>query len=93
MIADGYFSSSQANLFEPIIDSLLNKGDYYMLFADFESYVKCQEKVSETYKDKEKWTRMSILNVANMGKFSTDRTIKEYSDDIWNVKPVSITIK
>jgi glycogen phosphorylase len=91
MIANGFFSHSQPQLFKPITDSLLNY-DYYMLLADFASYVKCQEEVSEIYKDQEKWTKMSILNVANMGKFSSDRTVKEYADEVWNVKPVHIEI-
>lgn len=89
MIANGFFSGSQPQLFKPITDSLLDY-DYYMLLADFASYVKCQEEVSEVYKDREKWTKMSILNAANMGKFSSDRTIKEYADEVWNIKPVHI---
>lgn len=89
MIANGFFSGSQPQLFKPITDSLLDY-DYYMLLADFASYVKCQEEVSEVYKDQEKWTKMSILNAANMGKFSSDRTIKEYADEVWNIKPVHI---
>lgn len=89
MIANGFFSGSQPQLFKPITDSLLDY-DYYMLLADFASYVRCQEEVSEVYKDREKWTKMSILNAANMGKFSSDRTIKEYADEVWNIKPVHI---
>ena len=61
-----------------------------MLFADYESYVKCHERVSETYRDRSKWAKMSILNTAGMGKFSTDRTIAEYAKDIWDVKPVQV---
>ncbi|HEX3035853.1 MAG TPA: glycogen/starch/alpha-glucan phosphorylase, partial [Thermodesulfobacteriota bacterium] len=91
MITNGFFSGSEPQLFNTITDSLLNS-DYYMLLADFVSYVKCQEGVSEIYKDQEKWTKMSILNVANMGKFSSDRTVKEYADEVWNVKPVHIRI-
>ena len=91
MIANGFFSGSEPQLFKTITDSLLSS-DYYMLLADFASYVKCQGEVSEVYKDQEKWTKMSILNVANMGTFSSDRTVKEYADEIWNVKPVNIAI-
>ena len=80
------------DLFRPIIDSLLYKGDYYCLLADFESYANCQQEVSEVYKDQKRWIRMSILNVANSGKFSTDRTIQQYTDEIWNVKPVPINM-
>ncbi|KWT77382.1 glycogen/starch/alpha-glucan phosphorylase [Candidatus Magnetominusculus xianensis] len=90
MIDNGFFSKNDANLFKPIIESLLNHGDQYLLMADFESYAKCQERVAELYKDQALWTKMSILNVANMGFFSSDRTIKEYADDIWLVKPVDV---
>jgi starch phosphorylase len=64
--------------------------DEYLLLADFDDYVACQDRVSEAYKDQNKWTEMAILNVARMGKFSSDRAIQEYCDDIWNVKPVRI---
>lgn len=89
LISCGFFSTENPGLFQPIIDSLMNK-DEYMLFADFDSYVKCQEKVSEAYKDQTKWTKMAILNVARMGFFSTDRTIREYADGIWKIKPVKV---
>ncbi len=90
-IRDGHFSEDNPSLFKPIVDSLLYH-DTYMLLADYASYVACQEKVSEAYRDRKKWLAMSILNTARMGKFSSDRTIQEYSDDIWGVKPVSIKI-
>lgn len=90
MIAGGYFSREDPNLFLPIVNSLLTMNDHYMLLADYESYINCQERVNETYKNPGLWTRMSILNAANMGLFSSDRTIKEYADEIWNVKPVNI---
>jgi len=92
MIAGGFFLRGNPDLFRPIVDSLLNGGDHYKLLADYESYIKCQELVNETYRNVEKWTTMSIMNVANMGKFSTDRTIHEYATDIWGVTPVSIKI-
>lgn len=84
-IASGYFSGGDTNIFKPIVDSLLNK-DEYCLLADYASYVKTQEQVAKVYSDKELWTKMSILNVARMGYFSSDRTIKEYCDEIWNAK-------
>jgi starch phosphorylase len=92
MIKTGYFSRHHADLFKPIADSLLHHGDTFMLLADYESYVKCQETVSAVYRDKQKWTRMSILNAAHMGKFSADRTIDEYAKGIWEAKPVPIKI-
>lgn len=93
MIRDGIFCPEKPKLFQPIIDSLLKKGDEYMLLADFESYVECQEKVAQTYKDQKLWTKMSIMNVANMGKFSTDRTIQQYAEEIWKAKPVPIPME
>ena len=90
-LASGDFSRGDRHLFEPIIQSLLNE-DQWMLLADYQSYVDCQEKVSKTYQDQEQWTRMSILNSARMGKFSSDRTIREYCQEIWKVEPVSIKI-
>ena len=92
MIKNGYFSPENSELFHPIIDSLLNRGDYYMVMADFAAYLECHEKVAKIYQDKNRWIKMSILNVANMGKFSSDRTIKEYANEIWRVKPIPINI-
>ncbi|OHE62291.1 MAG: glycogen phosphorylase [Treponema sp. GWB1_62_6] len=91
-ISNGYFSKGNPTLFKPIIDSLLYHGDTYLLLADYESYIACQERVSEAYKDRDRWTAMSILNTARMGKFSTDRTIAEYAKEIWDVKPVPIQL-
>jgi starch phosphorylase len=90
-LASGFFSPKEPTLFMSIIDSLLNH-DEYMLLADYQSYVDCQERVSEAFKDYENWTRMSILNVARMGKFSSDRTIAEYCREIWKVEPTPIEL-
>jgi glycogen phosphorylase len=89
LIRSGFFSRGDTELFRPLIDGLLYH-DPYLLLADFQSYVECQEKVAEVYRDPERWTRMSILNTARSGKFSSDRTIREYCTDIWRVKPVPI---
>lgn len=91
-IASGYFSPSNHDLFRPIVESLLIK-DEYLLLADYQAYIECQERVSQAYRDAENWTRMSILNVARMGKFSSDRPIKEYCQEIWQVEPVSIELE
>jgi len=91
-IRDGYFERGNPNLFKPIVDSLLYHGDTYMLLADYESYIACQERVGEAYRDRDRWIAMSILNTARMGKFSTDRTISEYAKGIWGVKPVHIKL-
>jgi glycogen phosphorylase len=90
-IGSGHFTNGDQELFKPLVDSLLFH-DTFMLFADFAAYVDAQKQVDETYRDQERWTRMSILNVARMGKFSSDRAIREYCRDIWKVKPVPVTL-
>jgi starch phosphorylase len=91
LIRSGFFSRGDTELFRPLIDGLLYQ-DPYLLFADFQSYVECQERVAAAYQDTERWTRMSILNAARSGKFSSDRTIREYCADIWRVKSVPINL-
>lgn len=87
----GVFSKGAKELFRPLLDSLLGS-DPFMVLADYQSYVECQEEVSKAYLDVPRWTRMSILNVARMGKFSSDRAIQEYCTDIWRVEPVTVTL-
>jgi starch phosphorylase len=87
MIRDGVFSHGDRELFAPILHSLLDGGDRYLLLADYASYVQCQSRVASTYVEPATWTRMSILNTAGMGHFSSDRTIREYADDVWHVTP------
>lgn len=91
LIASGHFSPGDPGLFHPLVDSLLHKDDY-MLFADYQSYLDCQARVSTVYEQKDVWTKMSILNVARMGKFSSDRAISEYCSKIWQVDPVDIKL-
>lgn len=91
-IADGSFSQGDCELFKPLVNALLYD-DQYMLMADFQSYIDCQKQVAETFRNRELWTTMSILNVARTGKFSSDRTIREYCQDIWQVEPVKIEIQ
>ena len=88
-IKDGYFSPSQPRLFQPIIDALLGR-DEYLVLADYESYVACQERVSRAYMDRELWTKMAILNVARSGRFSSDRSIIEYAQKVWGIQPVNV---
>jgi glycogen phosphorylase len=90
-ISRGDFSHGDTELFKPIVDSLMYH-DPYVLLADYQSYIDCQDKVAQAYKDVEKWTTMSILNSIRMGKFSADRTIWEYCQEIWNVRPVKIEL-
>ena len=89
MIRDGYFSPEQRNLFVPIFDSLVRQGDHYMVLADYESYLACQADVDAAFKDRQEWTRKTILNVANVGRFSVDRLVQQYASDVWNAKPIS----
>lgn len=91
-IASGYFSYGDTELFRPLVDSLLYD-DQYMLLADYQAYIDCQDQVSHVFQDREKWIKMSILNSARMAKFSSDRTIKEYCDEIWKVHPVKIDLE
>jgi starch phosphorylase len=91
LIRSGFFTRGDTTLLQPLMDNLLQH-DPYMLFADFASYIECQEKVSAAYRDPEHWTRMAILNTARSGKFSSDRSIREYSRDIWRVESVPITL-
>jgi starch phosphorylase len=84
-ISNGYFSDGDTNIFKPLVDNLL-WNDEYMVMADFQSYADCHAKVRELYMDKDNWTRMSILNVARSGKFSSDRSIADYARYIWNYK-------
>jgi glycogen phosphorylase len=91
-VSSGHFSNGDRELFKPLVDALLFH-DTFMLFADFGAYVDAQKQVDEAYRDQEHWTRMSILNTARMGKFSSDRAIHEYCRDIWKVKPVPITLE
>jgi glycogen phosphorylase len=88
MIGSGFFSPYDARLFEPIVRTLLDQGDYYMLLADYRSYVTAQEEVSRAYQNVDEWARRSILNTARMGRFSSDRAVMEYAERIWNVQPV-----
>jgi starch phosphorylase len=92
LVRSGYFSGGDTNLFKPLVDSLLYH-DEYLAFADYPSYLESQEQVSQAYRDQERWTRMSILNVARMGKFSSDRSIREYSEKIWKVEPIPLLLK
>ncbi|MGO9434053.1 MAG: glycogen/starch/alpha-glucan phosphorylase [Terracidiphilus sp.] len=90
-LAGGEFSHGDRRLFEPLVQSLLTHDDY-MLLADYESYIECQDRVGAAYRDHDHWNRMSILNVARIGKFSSDRSIRDYCSDIWKTWPVKIEL-
>ncbi len=91
LIKEGFFSRGNTTQFLPLIDNLVYH-DPYFVFADYQSYADCQALVDETYRDKEGWSKMSILNAARSGKFSSDRTIHEYCEDIWKAKPVHVEL-
>lgn len=89
-IATGAFSPEEPHRYTSLFDSLVNLGDHYQLLADYRSYVDTQEQVDTLYRHPDEWTRKTILNIANMGYFSSDRTIQEYADDIWHIKPIRL---
>ncbi|MEM0672757.1 glycogen phosphorylase [Dickeya oryzae] len=89
-IATGVFSPDEPRRYADLFDSLVNFGDHYQLLADYRSYVDCQDQVDEVYCDEDEWTRRTLHNIANMGYFSSDRTIQEYADEIWHIKPIRL---
>jgi starch phosphorylase len=91
LIGSGFFSRGDTQLFRPLLDNLAHH-DPYLVLADFAAYRDCQRQVSEAFGDADTWTRMSILNSARSGMFSSDRTIREYCRDIWNAAPVQVRL-
>lgn len=89
-IATGTFSPDEPHRYSGLFDSLVNFGDFYQLLADYRSYVNMQDQVDKLYRKPDEWARKAVLNIANMGYFSSDRTIQEYADEIWNIKPVKL---
>jgi starch phosphorylase len=89
-LSGSVFSPGEPGLFRPLVDSLLHGGDPYLVLADFAAYLAVHEEVERAYLDEERWTRMAILNVARTGKFSSDRTIRDYAEEIWGVTPVPV---
>ncbi len=87
LIRSGHFSGGDTQLFAPLVDTLVQR-DEYLLCADYQPYIDCQDLVASAFRDQPRWTRMSILNVARMGKFSSDRAIREYCERIWKVEPL-----
>lgn len=85
MIRDGYFSPKERGVFRPILDSLFVAGDRYLVLADFGDYLACQKRIAEAYRDRSAWLRKSILNTARIGRFSSDRTIRDYAREIWGL--------
>ena len=92
LVSSGLFSNGDTGLFHPLLDMLLHDDPFHVL-ADFAAYTDCQQQVSEMFRDNEAWTRMSILNTARMGRFSSDRSVREYCADIWKVSPVTVQLE
>ncbi len=98
MMKNGELANGDSGLFRPLYDSIMfgvdgGPADQYFLLADFNSYVKAQEQISTDYKNQVKWQTMVLKNIANMGFFSSDRAIKEYADEIWGIKPITVTLQ
>ncbi|HZA14281.1 MAG TPA: glycogen/starch/alpha-glucan phosphorylase, partial [Myxococcaceae bacterium] len=91
LIGSGFFSPEDRKLFQPLIDSLLNE-DQYLVLADFRAYSEAQQKLVEAYRDVEGWSRMALRNVARVGRFSSDRTIRQYAQEIWGIQPVKVEL-
>jgi starch phosphorylase len=91
LLFDNHFSPDEPGIFEPIRETLLTRGDYYMHLADLTSYGQAQMAVGKLYGDPEAWAAKAIINVGSSGKFSSDRTIMEYARDIWDAKPCPVT--
>ena len=91
-LTSGVFSRGDRNLFRPLVDNLLY-GDPYLLIADYQAYIDCQDRVGETYANPSQWSRMSILNSARMGTFSSDRSIRDYAENIWQTQPVPVVVE
>jgi starch phosphorylase len=89
LIGSGHFSHGDASLFKPLLDKLLYQ-DPFMLLADYQAYIDCQQQVSQAYSETNSWTRMAILNSVRMGGFSSDRSISEYCSEIWKVSPFPV---
>ncbi len=88
LLQSGHFNHFEPGIFDAIIQSIREPADLWMTAADFRSFIDAQERAGNAYKDEALWTRMSILNTAHSGRFSTDRTMREYNDDIWHLEPI-----
>jgi starch phosphorylase len=91
-IASGSLADGNTSLFRPLVDNLLDS-DPFLVLADYQAYVECQTRISELWRDPQAWTRTSILNVARMGKFSSDRSIRDYCRRVWQVEPMHVSME
>ncbi|MGC9362058.1 MAG: glycogen/starch/alpha-glucan phosphorylase [Candidatus Syntrophosphaera sp.] len=91
-ISSNAFSASEPGIFDPIVDSLLKNGDPYCIMADFASFMEVSDKIDELYKQPQAWAKKAIINIARMGKFSADRAIREYAEEIWDIEPILLDL-
>jgi starch phosphorylase len=91
LLESGHFNRFEPNIFDPVIQSIRESADPWMTAADFRSFIDAQDEAGSAYKDREYWTKMSILNTASSGRFSTDRTIRDYNEDIWKLDPIQLS--
>jgi starch phosphorylase len=89
LLESGYFNQFEKGLFDPVIHSITSEYDPWLTAADFRSFIDAQQRVDEAYRDTARWTRMSIINAATSGKFSTDRTMQDYNESIWKLAAVA----
>jgi starch phosphorylase len=89
LLQSGHFNQFEPGIFDPIIESLLNPFDPWLVLADLRSYIDAQQRVAEAFQDLQRWIQMSILNTASSGRFSSDRTITDYNQDIWKLEKVA----
>jgi starch phosphorylase len=92
LLQSGHFNHFEPGIFDAIIQSIREPADQWMTAADFRSFIDAQRQADATYLDAERWTRMSILNTAASGRFSTDRTMRDYNDGIWHLDPISLDV-
>jgi starch phosphorylase len=90
LIEQNFFSMVEPGIFKPVMHALLDGGDHYMSLADLRDYIRTQERVDTAYQDRDSWDRKAIINVARAGKFSSDRTIREYASEIWHLDPCTV---
>src|SRR5512134_2577603 len=90
LIRTDFFNLNEPGIFQPIVSTLLEHGDFYMHLADLPSFIEAQSNVDQLYRDQESWTEKAIINIARTGRFSADRTIREYAKEIWKVEPVNV---
>jgi len=93
LLESGHFNRFEPNIFDPVIQSIREPADLWMTAADFRSFIDAQAAAAGVYRDRERWTRMSIMNTASSGRFSTDRTMRDYNEDIWKLDPIQLDTK